>query len=63
MGFFDAVGKLGKAAIGTAMLPVDAAREVMGAVTEDGDEPGDKLVRRGEKIAKNVSEALDEIDE
>jgi len=63
MGFFDAIGKLGKAAVGTALLPVDVVREVAGAVTEDGDDVGDKVARRGRKIGKNVSEALDEIDE
>jgi len=49
--------------VGTVLLPVDVVREVVGGVTEDGDDVGDKVARRGRKIAKNVSEALEEIDE
>ncbi len=60
MGFFDAIGKLGKAAVGTVLLPVDVVRE---CIPSDEDDLGDKVVRRGQKIAKNLEEALDEIDE
>lgn len=62
MGLFDALGKVGKAAVGTAMLPVDAARDAVGLVTED-IESESKVAKRGRKIAKNLDEAVDEIDE
>ncbi len=62
MGFFDALGKLGKGVIGTALLPVDAVKDAVtlgGAIT---DEEG-ALAKRLKKITSNVGEALDEIDE
>lgn len=61
MGLFDGLEKLGKAAIGVALLPVDAVREVL-PIEDDGDVPGDKLARRGKKIKDNLKDALEEID-
>ena len=59
MGLFSGLGKLGRAAIGTALLPVDVARD---AFTLGNGEPS-KTGKRVEKIAARVDEALDEIDE
>lgn len=62
MGFFSSLGKLGKAAVGTALLPVDAMKDTvtLGGVLTDDDSA---LVKRGRKIGQNFSEALDEIDD
>jgi hypothetical protein len=59
MGIFSSFEKLGKAALGTVMLPVDVVREVL----PDDEEIGDKVARRLEKIGKNLDEAVEEIDE
>lgn len=61
MGFFKGLEKLSKAVVGTAMLPIDAVREII--PTDDDDDLGDKLARRLKKIGKNLEEAVDEIDE
>lgn len=66
MGFFNALGKLGKAAVGTALLPVDAVRDVAARVVDPFEEDGaheDHAAARIEKIGNNVSDALDEIDD
>ena len=49
MGFFDSLGKLGKAAVGTVMLPVDVIRDMnpVGEFVEGGDS---KVVERAKKL-------------
>lgn len=59
MGFFKALGKLGKAAVGTALLPVDMARELI----PDDEDFGDKTSRRVKKIGSNLEDFLEEVDE
>jgi hypothetical protein len=62
MGFFDALSKLGKGVVGTALLPVDIAKDAVtlgGAITDEES----AIVKRLKKIGRNVGEALDEIDE
>jgi hypothetical protein len=61
MGFFKSIGRLTKAAVGTAMLPVDVVRD-----TFDFDSTNDffeHTERRARKIAKNTRKAIEEIDE
>ena len=60
MGFFEALGKLGKAAVGTVMLPIDVARDAV--VTMEGRDAR-HIKRRTRKISDNVNEALNEIDQ
>lgn len=62
MSFFDAIGKLGRAAIGTALLPVDFMKD---AVTLGGVSIGEEsaLIKRARKIAQNLEDGLEEIDE
>lgn len=60
MGLFSSLEKLGKAALGTALLPVDIVRECIPG--DDDEELGDKVVRRCKKIGRNLEEAIDEID-
>ncbi len=62
MGFFDSLGKLGKATLGVALLPVDIVKDAVtlgGAITDEES----AIAKRARKIAKNAGEALDEIDE
>lgn len=62
MGFFDAIGKLGKAAVGVVMLPVDTVKDAVtlgGALTDEES----AIAKRVRKIARNVGEATEEIDE
>lgn len=62
MGFFDAIGKLGKAAVGVAMLPVDVVKDTVtlgGAITDEES----AIAKRVRKIVRNVDEATEEIDE
>jgi hypothetical protein len=59
MGLFSGLGKLGRAAIGTALLPVDVARDAFTL----GDGQPSKTGQRIAKIGSNVGDALDEIDE
>lgn len=62
MGFFDGLGKIGKAALGTALLPVDIARDAVtlgGAITDEES----AIAKRLRKIARNAEDGLDEIDE
>lgn len=62
MGFFDALGKLGKGVVGTALLPIDAVKDAVtlgGSITDEES----ALLKRLQKIAENVGDGLDEIDE
>ena len=56
------MGKLGKAAVGTVMLPVDVLRD-LNPLGDFVNGEGSKVAERAEKIAKNVSEAVEGIDE
>jgi hypothetical protein len=62
MGFFNALGKLGKATVSVVMLPVDVVKDTvtMGGATIDEESA---VVKRVKKIARNTSEAIEEIDE
>lgn len=60
MGLFDALKKVGSAAVQTALLPVDVARDTVtlgGALT---DEYESATVRRARKIARDASDAYEE---
>lgn len=59
MGLFSGLGKLGRAAIGTALLPVDVARDAFTL----GDGKPSKTGQRVDKIVSNADEGLDELDE
>ena len=61
MSLFSAIGKIGKAAIGTVMIPVDMARDFGGAI--NGEIGETRTERRARKVADNLREAVDEIDE
>lgn len=61
MGLFDSLKDLGKAAVGTAMIPIDVVRECTDFYSDDN--LGDKVIRRTKKIKRNLSNAIDEIDE
>lgn len=60
MGLFKSLEKLTKATVGTVMLPVDIVRD-FGRVISDRDPRHTQ--RRTRKIADNVEEALEGIDE
>lgn len=62
MAFLKALGKLGRATVGTVMLPVDAVKDfvTLGGSTIDEESA---IAKRAKKIAKNVGEAVEEIDE
>lgn len=60
MGFFDSLANLGKAAVGTALLPVDIVRDVGSVVL---DEEPDHTERRARKVVRNLERAVDEIDD
>jgi hypothetical protein len=62
MGLFSSLGKLGKAAVGTALLPVDILRDAADQMVE-GDVGARHTRRRSRKIEENLREALDEADE
>jgi hypothetical protein len=58
MGLFDAIGKLGSAVVDTALLPVDAAVDVVTSFERDSTE------RRLRKLMKELEEAHeDTLDE
>ncbi len=62
MGIFDSLKSLTKAAVDTALLPVDVVVDVttMGRAS-DNEEPA--TVERIKKIAGKLQEAYDEIEE
>ena len=62
MGFFDSIVSLSRAAVGTAMLPLDVMRDVGRVVLLTEDDP-DCTDRRLEKIGRNLDRAVEEIDE
>ena len=49
MSLFSAIGKLTKAAIGTAMIPVDVARDAVGVVTESWPAHAETRMRKVKK--------------
>lgn len=63
MGLFDALGSLTKAVVGTALLPVDVATDVVRAVVDPDFAPEVEETateRRAKKILSNAQRAVDE---
>lgn len=63
MGILDGLEKLGKAAIGAVLTPVDVVRDLVpgGGGLVDGEDS--KTVERLKKVGSNLGEGVDEIDE
>ena len=62
MGFFDALGSVGKAVVNTAIVPVDVARDVvtLGGALSDEDET--YTGKRARKIGRNLNNVVDEVE-
>jgi hypothetical protein len=63
MGILDGLEKLGKAAIGAALTPVDVVRDVVPGAGGMVDGEDSKTLERLDKVKRNLEEGVDEIDE
>ena len=59
MGIFKALGKLGSATVQTAILPLDAAWDVV-RIPAIAEGSKSSLARRAKKIGKDLGDAHDE---
>jgi len=63
MGILDGLEKLGKAAIGAVLTPVDVVRDIVPGAGGMIDGEDSKTVERLKKVGRNLEDGVDKIDE